>query len=290
VRPARPPEDTRRPETGRGRTAGDRPGERPDLLLGRERAVSDLVGFVLVFSLVAAVVAVVSVAGLGSLQSARDAEQTRNAERALEVLADNMADIRDRGAPSRATEISLDDASIYLGDRTVIEVRDPTGSTTYLDTVAFNARPVVYDDGNSELVYALGAVFRVDSQGGTIIESWDPVIDENRTVIPIMVTTSASGGPQAIQSDTVLVRGTLNRRTVQVADDSYGDTGNADVWINVTSSRHELWERMLSDNPDISCPSPNPDPNEVQCQLDYSSSNPDELYVVTNQVAVELQE
>jgi len=54
------------------------------------RAVSDVVGYVLVFSLVSLTVGVVSVAGVGALQDARDVEQANNAERAFDVLGDNV--------------------------------------------------------------------------------------------------------------------------------------------------------------------------------------------------------
>lgn len=264
----------RSPPDGRRR---DRPAPDPG------RGVSDLVGFVLVFSLVVSVVAVVSVAGFSSLESARDAERTNNAERAMEVLRDNMADVTDRGAPSRATEVSLDEASLRLGDRIQIEVTDPNNDTKFLTTTTFGVRPIIYDDGDTELVYAMGAVFRDGPRGGTVVEPWRPVLDEERTVIPLVETTSASGDVQSLQSDTVLVRSSLNRRITHVAKDDYSE---ADVWINVTSPRTELWERMLSDDPKISCPSPAAGANEVQCHLDY---DPDEVYVVGTRIAVDLK-
>jgi len=251
-----------------------------------ERAVSDLVGFVLVFSLVVSVVTVVAVGGLDSLEATRDAEQTNNAERALEVLADNMDDLHERNAPSRATEISLQDDSVYLDDDVLIEVRDPDVAahpSSFLTRTTFNVRPVVYDRGETELVYVMGAVFRVEREGGTVVRSWSPVLDRDRTVIPIVDVASATGGPQSLKSDTVLVRAQVNRRLVHVAD---GDASYDHVWINVTSPRHELWERMLTDHPRISCPSPDPDPNEVQCQLEYT---PEQLYVTSTRISVEIE-
>lgn len=252
----------------------------------RDRAVSDTVGFVLVFSLVITTVALVSVAGLSSLESARDAEQTNNAERAMEVLRDNVGDVTEGGAPSRATEISLEDASLRLGEETLIEVRDPAngvGSGSFLTKTTFNVRPVVYDDGDTQLVYVMGAVFRADPRGGTVVQPWSPVVDPERTVVPLVDTSSATGGSQSIQTDTVLVRASLNRRIVHVSDEA-GTYNN--VWINVTSSRHELWKRMLGDHPGIDCPSPDPDPDEVQCKLTYT---PEEFYVVDTRIAVALK-
>ncbi|WP_123533065.1 DUF7289 family protein [Halosimplex salinum] len=247
-----------------------------------ERAVSDLIGFVLVFSLIAAVVAVVSLAGLSSLEGARDAQQTNNAERAMEVLSDNMADVTERGAPSRATEISLADASLYMDDPTLIEVSDPdNGDPSFMTTRVFKVRPIVYRDQGAELVYANGAVFRVEDDGGVVLRSWEPVLDEDRTMIPIINTASSTSGPQSIKSSTVLVRANAYQRVVPLAD----DTGvYDDVWINVTSPRRDLWKRMLEADDDLECSTAGPE--RIECELQYT---PDRIYVVDTRISVALK-
>jgi len=248
-----------------------------------ERAVSDLIGFVLVFSLIAAIVAIVSLAGLGTLENARDAQQTDNAERAMEVLSDNMADITERGAPSRATEVSLEEASMYLGEDTLIEVRDPqqSGDPSFLTTRVFKVTPIIYEDENAELVYVNGAVFRVEREGGVVLQEWEPVLDEDRTIIPVINTASSTGGPQLISSSTILVRANRFQRVVPVAD----DTGVYDnVWINVTSERSDLWKRMLESNDDLDCTDAGPD--RIECELQYT---PDRIYVTDTRISVALK-
>jgi hypothetical protein len=253
---------------------------------GTDRAVSDLVGFVLVFSLVVAVVALVSVAGLGSLEAARDAEQIDNAERAMEVLADNMDDIHRRGAPSRATEISLSEASVRLGEQTEVVVRDPsTGASpeSFSTNRVYKPRPIIYDAGDTQLVYVMGAVFRDEREGGTVIQSWSPVLDEERTHIGVLTTATAERGGSQIRSSTALVRGTAVSREVVLAD--VEDTATYDdVWINVSSPRNDLWTRML-ENQGTTCQSTSP--GWTNCSLGYT---PDRLYVTETRVAVELSE
>jgi len=248
-----------------------------------DRAVSDLIGFVLVFSLIAAVVAVVSLAGLSSLEGARDAQQTDNAQRAMEVLSDNVADITERGAPSRATEISLEDASLYLGAETQIEVRDPAkaGDPAFLTNRVFKLRPIVYEDEHTKLVYVNGAVLRVEPEGGVVLQSWGPMLDADGTMVPIVNTGSVTGGPQSIKSATVLVRANTNRRIVPVADD---EGTYDDVWINVTSPRRDLWHRMLGSDGALDCTDAGPE--RVECRLTY---DPDRLYVVETRIAVALK-
>ncbi|MFC7138953.1 hypothetical protein ACFQMA_03760 [Halosimplex aquaticum] len=251
---------------------------------GDERAVSDVVGFVLVFAMIVSVVGIVSLSGLASLESARDAQQTDNAVRAMEVLSDNMGDIAERGAPSRATEISLEDASLSLANETIVTVRDPNESTSdpsFLVNRTHKIRPIVYDDGDTELVYAMGAIFRDDPQGGTVVQSWSPVFDKERTLIPIVTTVSATDTGQQIQSSTVLVRASANDRLVPVAD----DTGKYDdVWINVTSPRRDLWLSMLGRDPALTCSRSGSE--RVSCQLDET---PEQLFVTEVRIAVQLK-
>lgn len=250
---------------------------------GDDRAVSDLVGFILVFSLVVSVVAIISIAGLDTLQSARDAEQTNNAERAFEVLSDNVDDVIERGAPSRATEISLNDNAVALGEETTIEIRDPdegSGDPSFLINRTFKVRPVIYDAGDTELVYVMGAVFRDEREGGTILDSWSPVLEPGRTHIPVVNTKSTTGGTQSVQSSTVLVRTVSNQRVLEVANES---ASFDDVWINVTSPRQDLWFRMLDEESALDCSTVGT--QTVECQLTYV---PERIYVVDHRLAVSL--
>lgn len=75
-----------------------------------DRGVSDTLGFVFVFAIILSTVAVVTTIGMAGLQDTRDVERVNNAERAFDILGDNMEDIADRGAPSRATEVKVEEA------------------------------------------------------------------------------------------------------------------------------------------------------------------------------------
>lgn len=274
----------RRPPATAARGTGDR--ARPTEAVGRgsdERGVSDLIGFVLVFALIAAVVSIVSLAGLTALEDARDAQQTDNAELAMEVLSDNVADITERGAPSRATEISLSDASLTLADPIQIEVRDPTGppEESFLTAQTFNVRPIVYDDGDTELVYVMGAIFRAERRGGTVVQPWSPVVSADRMLVQVVSTGSATDELQLIESSTVLVRANGNQRVVAAAD----ETGAyEDIWINVTSPRRDLWKRMLDGHPAMDCSTAGPE--TVECEV---TVDPQDLYVVEHRIAVDFE-
>lgn len=133
------------------------------------RAVTEVLGFVLVASLIFATLGVVYVAGIGGLENARGAERIQNAERAFGVLADNVDDVRAEGAPSRATEIKLADAQIFFGPTTTVTVNvtnaDGAGDTLFSTSLD----PIVYSPGTgSEIVYENGALVRVDRDSAVL--------------------------------------------------------------------------------------------------------------------------
>jgi len=66
-----------------------------------ERGVSDVVGYVLIFSLIVATVGVVTTVGFSTLEDRQDAERVNNVERAFDVFANNMENVYRDGAPSR---------------------------------------------------------------------------------------------------------------------------------------------------------------------------------------------
>jgi len=247
------------------------------------RGVSELIGFVLVFSLVVAVVGIVSVAGLGSLQDARDFEQLENAERAMTVLADNMADIQDRGAPSRATEISLDDAHIRTGSEVTVKVTDTTVSPT-LDE-SYSIRPIIYSGArDTELVYVMGAIFRVQPEGEAVLREWDPIVNGERAVVAILNTSSKTGGVKTIQSATVLVRGNAVERELVRANRT-GDFGGGDTTLRIEDTpRRDLWIEMLDARSGFDCSEDGP--QVAECEIGPEVKN---FYLTRTRVVVALK-
>lgn len=202
-----------------------------------ERAVSDIIGFVLVFSLVTLIVGAVYISGMGGLEGARSSERLTNAERAFDVLSENMDDVVDTGARSRSTEIKLSNAQLGFGDPVEFEVNmtsDP--GTNYTATV----RPIVFSIGDTDVVYVNGAVIRSDP-GGSVMLHEPTMVSGDRTLIPIVVTRGRSSGIGG--SGRVLIRSVEATNDVVRFDDPSGST--YDVEISVTTPRTRAWERYL---------------------------------------------
>lgn len=237
-----------------------------------ERAQSEALGFVLVFSLVVATVGIVSVAGFGTLHDAHQAQRVDNAERAFEVLASNVEDLA-RGAPSRATEVKLDGAQVETGDAVYVNVSGTaTGSDAHF---AFNrsVTPVVYRSGEDRVVYAAGAVFREGRGGAAVVREPRLVFGPDRTAIQVIRTHSREGSVGG--EGTVLIRTRRSDAELLRANET-----EYDVTVTITSPRAAAWERTL-ERPGVSCTRAG---NEVAC-----TTTTDAVYVSAVRVDVTLE-
>lgn len=245
-----------------------------------DRAVSEVLSFALVFSLIVASIILVSVSGLGALQNARDAEQMENAERAFDVLSDNIADLHKQGAPSRATEVSLGEASLRTGENTTISVQVHDG-TAPKDVGTWEIRPIIYA-GNQEreLVYEAGAVYRTNRDSGVQKRTPPILVSDDRVLITVVGTTAS--GQQSLGGSTVLVR--TNHRNSNV---SFADTGGNIEHVNISVDsdprREELWQSYF-EREGFTCAA------NGWCNFTSSSGDIQRTYVVYHDIAVEIDQ
>lgn len=205
----------------------------------RNRGQTETLGFVLVFALITVSIGLVYTSGFTGLNDVREFEQMNNAERAFEVLADNMEDISHRNAPSRSTEIKLADARLYLADEIQVEVNDPDGDFNN----SYGIRPVIYDaDTGTEIVYSQGAVLRAQPDSGTVITESTFVFGENRTIVPVL-QTRRSGTSGVSGTMTIRLRADHSQTRVVYVN----DTPSNEIWFNVTSPRASIWHSHLNE-------------------------------------------
>lgn len=207
-----------------------------------DRAVSEVVGFILVFSLVLATISFVYVGGFSGLQDTRDHEQMANAERAFDVLANNLEELGQGKAPSRATEIKLAGAQLRTTEPTLITV-----NTTGMNASGASPRSIVYqpESSNSAVIYEAGAVLRDDGGEAIMIREPDFVFGPNRTVMRVIETR---GGKQSIGGDTTtLVRG--ERRFVDIRHQAEDADSQINTTIRITpaSGHVEPWHDYFED-------------------------------------------
>jgi hypothetical protein len=242
-----------------------------------ERAVSEVLGYIFVFSLILLTISVVSVGGYSVLEDARDNEQNSNAERALDVLANNIADLYARGAPSRATEISLEESQLFVGDPITFEVSVDDGIST--TSVQREIDPIVFRGAaNTDFVYEAGAVFREQQDGGVTLRNPPLSVNSERMVFALVRTNSSN--QLSLSGSTILVRTRATTREVAVRS-----TGTAhDVTFTVTDSpRQSTWRQYFQREHGMSCTESG---NTLQC----TAANVDRVLVSVYNVRVNLEE
>lgn len=261
----------------------------PDLPGGpgeHDRALSDVVGYILVFSLIFLTVGFVSISGLPTLDTARESEQVQNAERAFDILDNNLEEIYKHGAPSRATEISADVGAVELREPVIMNVsviEAGSGNVTYADA---EITPIAFTGiGETEYVYSAGAVFRQQSGSSFMLSDPPFEFDGERGFVTVVRTfsknrTSVSGG-------TVLVRASSASRSVEVADTSLQETAYREMWINVTDSpRQDSWEEYLESE------LPNPDcrtNDGLRCAVDLDGEDIEQTFVTVQGIEIKLE-
>ena len=246
-----------------------------------ERGVSEVIGYVLVFSLILGAITFVSVAGFSSLEETRDREHVRNAERAFDVLRNNVADIYQQGAPSRATELSLSEAQLQTGEEvemTVI-VEDGSGVRTEVTRVITPLEFVGPDD--TTFAYEGGAVFRERRDTGSVV--YDPPfrIGQDRAIVPVIRTHSNT--TRSLGGGTILIRTRSTDRTVPVVASQVST-----LRIEITDSeRQKLWKRYLSEDEGLDCTESG---STLTCEVPASKTPIDRVVVVVQEIKWELEQ
>jgi hypothetical protein len=241
----------------------------------RNRGVSEVLGYVLVFSLVVVMVAIISVSGLTGYQDVQTFERQSNAGKAYDVMHNNIEDIYYGGAPSRATEIDLGETRLSLGGPVTINVTAGSGSDRVHTNVT--TRPLVQrlGDGN-ELVYEGGAVFRTSPEGGLLRR--DPPMTLRADSAHVIVSNVSQQGRRGVGGGLVRVRARSLDSTVRYENRS--DSGDISLNVTVHSPRADLWAAHLEAQPTFdSC---TVDGSRTSCETD----DLDRLYVVQTDLGI----
>jgi hypothetical protein len=210
-------------------------------LAAADRGVSEIIGFVLVFSLILGTISIVYVGGTASLDDARNAERVNNAERAFDVMANNFQQMGRGDAPNRATEIKLADAQLTTSTNRGVSV-----NATELDT-AVGGSPITirYDaPGDTRIVYEHGAVIREDEESAIMRKEPDWLFVDEQIVFRLLELRGANQGVGG-SSSTALVRAETRTRNVIVNKRSSTDVN---ITVQTHPDRAEVWERYLKEN------------------------------------------
>lgn len=235
----------------------------------RHQAVSDLIGFAVVFGIVVLSISLVYTFGLGALTDVQNDEAFDNAERAFDIIADNVGDVNNNGAPSRSTEVDFGQGDLSLTGEANLTVEYGTGNATALVT------PLRYRNDVQGLFYVSGAVVRTSRDSATMIREPPFRFGAERTVVSL-VQTKQAGDTASLGGGSARVT-TRQKNPSQVAV----ETGGVSYEIIVTSPRFRAWQRYLEDE-GLSCTG-DVTANQVTC-----SGTTETLYVRNTRINVRL--
>ena len=200
-----------------------------------DRAVNEVVGFVLVFSMVLTTVSLVYAAGFTGLDSTRDVERVNNAERAFDVLANNFQQMGRGEAPNRATEIKLADAQL-----TTTANRNVTVNASGMNATGADSTAIRYDTtGDTNIVYEHGAVIRNDSDSAVMRREPDFIFEDDNVVVRFIELEGSDQGVGGSVS-TVLVR--AERDTSKVLVNNGSSPSNISIRMRTHEDRAQVWE------------------------------------------------
>ncbi|ELY85144.1 DUF7289 family protein [Natrialba taiwanensis] len=217
-----------------------------------ERAISEVVAFILVFGIILSSVALLSVTGFQAMEDYQENEQLRNAERAMDALAENFNDVLQySGIEERDSELSLREGTVTTGsggtelnisvDGTPIKNRydsefyDPDTETVTLGEFRYEA-------GSETIAYDGGAVVREGETGSAVVRQPQVMCspERDRAVISLVALNATERSIQS--SDGLQFTLTPTDRTVETIDDS------STVSITVEeSSADRAWEEGVLD-------------------------------------------
>lgn len=218
-----------------------------------DRGVTEVLGFVLIFSMILLMTGIIYTGGAAELREVRDNQQIEGAERALRAVDSDVTDIVRDGAPSRSSTVRFDAGRFEFAEPTRLNITvrnaaDDVLGQPYNDSYT----SLVYRfDGDVRLAYGMGMVTRTGGSGGWAAVTDPPVVfvgdGADRSVLLPVINTMGSGESG---SGTVTVRTNLSRNaTVSSPAASMGTQyeGDLSVTVNVTDTpRAAAWGRYFN--------------------------------------------
>lgn len=222
-----------KPESGRNEATSTRTAG---------RAVSDLIGFAVIFGIAVLSISLIYTFGIAALHDVQHSQAMNNVDRAFDIVAENMVDIHRNGAPARETELRFPGGQLAVTGQVSIELVGHNGTVPNATSVT----PISYRKRQTGFFYVSGAVVRTDRNRSAIVREPPFRFGSDRTVISFVSTRS--------RGDSVSIGGSGSFRLAARRDPPGSRTKTATVTngtgpvnfsIRLTSPRFRAWERYF---------------------------------------------
>lgn len=209
-----------------------------------ERGVSEVLSYILVFSVVAVTIAFVLGDGLGAVTTTQQNARIDAAESGVAILDKSVETVYQTGVPRRATELKPNGGTLSVGGRLDVDIVVSQGGTDLFDYGSASSRFThIIDDQSVGL--ALGARFR-SGPGGVGMTADPPFhFGDERTTLPVVLLTGADS--VSTGSPVQIVAATQNEELLdhRTAGPSAGTPYTVEVAIETTPERAAAWNRYF---------------------------------------------
>lgn len=247
-----------------------------------DRAVSEVVAFVLVFAIVISSIGLLYAVGFDGIANLQEAERDDSANQAFEALAIGFDDVQRDTRSKLEVSLDLSGGSLSVDDSSELDVTvngdAPSNTTT-------NGSALVYTASGTDIVYENGAVIRSDESGGEIVTRAPRFRcrpDADRAVVSLFTIEDDFGG---ISSSGEL---TFDVEATDDADDSrllFQRTDADEVRIDFSDSNYEdAWESYFEEAEGWEL-----DAGDGVCEVDGSPSSEGTVFVRSTEVTMELE-
>ena len=209
----------------------------------RDRGQSELIGFVLSFSMIILSVGLVYTLGLGAMEDIRQQEQLNSAERTMEGLASTYENLQ-RGDPARASELRLSGGRLELVNDTEMEVDVDADGSTYTYTI--HPRSLAYSSAGTRISYQAGAVFRRTETGGTVVQHGARIACTGQRAIVSIPTLEGPGRSISSDSSSVVKARLNSTRLLYPPDETTLLSDATEVRLEISSPDAAGWDRYLT--------------------------------------------
>ncbi|MFW5917346.1 MAG: DUF7289 family protein [Halorubrum sp.] len=201
-----------------------------------DRGVSNVVGYVLVFSLVTVTIGTVFAVGITGVEDRREAERIANVERAFDVFDDNLRDIQRYDDPGRSTEIRLSGGTLSVEETTRFELYNGSDGLV----LEREHRSLTYRNGDTVIAYETGAWFRSDGGGAAMRSEPRFVAADDRTTVPLVLLIR--DGDSRVDDDGTVQVATSSRSTT---GPNYAADDEGPFEVRIESEYADAWERYF---------------------------------------------
>ncbi|PCR90887.1 DUF7289 family protein [Natrinema ejinorense] len=227
------------------RSNRDRPATFTD---SRDRGVSEVLAFILVFATIMGSVALLSTVGFQTMADFQEGEQLRNSERAMIALADNFnTALHSDSIETRNSELAVRGGTVTTGNGgTVVSIDFESSESGTIDRdVPLGV--LAYQSGSDTIAYEGGGVVRSDGEGSVALKN--PQLrctpgsggsDNGTAIISLVAIDSANRSIQTSGTLELEMNVTNHERTV------YDVTGSNEVTVTSSSDYTTAWDGIRS--------------------------------------------